>query len=82
VHYQIELLVGEKFVNRAAIANIQRGVREALANVFEALQIPQRVSGSPKKDAPHIIVNAKNIMALPVKVLYGLRPDQPAAAGD
>src|SRR6266404_8888249 len=38
VHYQIELLAGEKFLNRAAIANIQRGVSEALASVFEALQ--------------------------------------------
>jgi hypothetical protein len=82
VYDQIESLAGEEFVNGRTVSNINRGVREALANVFEAFQIPQRVSGSPKKDAPHIVVDSENIMPLAVKVLHRFRPDQAAAAGD
>ena len=53
-----------------------------MKSTFSDVEIPGRVPLRAKELLPHIVVDTDDAMALPVKVLDGLRANQAAAACD
>src|SRR6266478_2112770 len=82
VHDQVKPPAAKQRLERRAAANIQGGVLESLGAGFQPLQVPQRVPGRSKKNAPHIVVDAENFMTFRVEMRDRLGANQPAAAGN
>jgi len=82
MHDQVEPPRSKEFFDRGAVSNIQRSEPEALRCALQPFQVPQRISLRPEKDAAHIVVNARDFMALPVKMFNSFRANQTAASGD
>ena len=82
MHDQVEPLRSKELFDGPAVANIERGMPEALRCPLQPFQVPQRISLRPEKDAAHIVVNARDFIALPVKMFNSFRANQTAASGD
>src|SRR5438874_11295629 len=58
MHDQVETLRSKQFFDQGTVANIHRGVREALCRALKPLQVPQRVSCGPEEYAAHVVIHA------------------------
>src|SRR6266567_5749445 len=72
VDNQVKLVLAEQSDYTIAVAYIEGGGGKVPGDAFQPLQIPECVTGSAKKYAPHIIVRPNNVMALPIEILNGL----------
>jgi hypothetical protein len=50
---------------------------EPARGVPQTLQNPARIATRPEKLAPHVVVNAHEVMPVAIQESNGLRPDQP-----
>src|SRR5207247_10584889 len=74
MHDQLETLRSKQFFDQGTVANIHRGVREALCRALKPLQVPQRVSCGPEEYAAHVVIHAGDLVTLPLKMFHGSRP--------
>ena len=82
VNDEIEAARAEQFVERGPVANIHGVMREIFGRSFEAVEIPEGVTGGAEKFAAHIVVNADDGVALTVKMFDRFGTDKAAASGD
>src|SRR5262249_17030477 len=82
VDNEIESARAEQFLECSTIPDIRGEMGEVFRRGFEAFEIPERVTGCAEKFAPHVVINADNVISLALKVLDRFRADEAAAAGN
>ena len=75
MHNQVKTLCSKQFFDPRAIANIQRGVREALCRALQSFQVPQRVPRGTEEFAAHIVIDAENVMTEGIKMPHRFGAD-------
>jgi hypothetical protein len=78
VNDSVQFVLGEKSEDFFAISDINVEVLEAARRLQKPVAVPRRVTLLTEKNRPHIVVDADNIMSLPVKKRYRFRTYQPA----
>jgi hypothetical protein len=79
---EIEAVGTEKRFQPDSIADVQIMVSEVPGDAAKPIEIPGRITGRSEKDLAHIVIYAKDLMPLPIKVLDRFGTNQPTGAGN
>ena len=61
-----------------AVTNVQIVMRKVSCDSPQSTEIPRCVAGITKENPPHIVVDAVNLAALPIKMFDSFRPNETA----
>jgi len=82
MHDEVKSVRSKQLLYAGPVANIERRMLKPFGRRFQPLQVPKRVAGRAKKNAPHVIVHADNFVPLAVEVFGRFRANQSAATGN